>query len=80
MAKSDQLPRTQNPEPRTTVRVGSVAIGPGQPLVLIAGPDVIESETHLLSHAERIARMCEQAGVSYIVKCSYDKANRTSMR
>ena len=65
-------------EPRAVVQVGSLTLGPGQPLVLIAGPDVIESETHLLSHAERIARMCEAAGVSYIVKCSYDKANRTS--
>jgi len=61
-----------------TVRVGSIAIGPGQPLVLIAGPDVIESEQHLLSHAERISSMCRRVGVSYIVKCSYDKANRTS--
>ena len=72
------MPRTPNPEPRTAVHVGSFAIGPGQPLVLIAGPDVIESESHLLSHAERIAAMCRAAGVSYIVKCSYDKANRTS--
>ena len=80
MAKSDRLPRTQNPEPRTVVRVGSLSIGPGQPLVLIAGPDVIESEAHLLSHAERISAMCRKAGVSYIVKCSYDKANRTSER
>ena len=62
------------------VRVGSVKIGPGQPLVLIAGPDVIESEKHLASHAERLAKMCRQAGVSYIIKCSYDKANRTSHR
>jgi 2-dehydro-3-deoxyphosphooctonate aldolase (KDO 8-P synthase) len=45
---------------------------------LIAGPDLIESEAHLLSHAERMAKICEEAGVSYIVKCSYDKANRTS--
>jgi 2-dehydro-3-deoxyphosphooctonate aldolase (KDO 8-P synthase) len=62
------------------VKVGSIRIGPGQPLLLIAGPDVIESERHLASHAERIAKMCRQAGVSYIVKCSYDKANRTSGR
>ena len=68
------------PKPAAVVRVGSLTIGPGQPLVLIAGPDVIESERHLLSHAERIGRMCERAGVSYIVKCSYDKANRTSGR
>ena len=60
------------------VRVGSIEIGPGRPLVLIAGPDVIESERHLRSHAERIARIASRAGVSYIVKCSYDKANRTS--
>ena len=70
--------RTPNSELRTLVQVGSVTIGPGQPLVLIAGPDVIESEAHLRSHAERIAKMCERAGVSYVVKCSYDKANRTS--
>ncbi len=75
MAKSPPAP---SPQPRTLVRVGSLSIGSGAPLVLIAGPDVIESETHLLSHAERIARMCERSGVSYIVKCSYDKANRTS--
>ena len=62
------------------VTVGAVKIGPGQPLVLIAGPDVIESESHLLSHAQRIAKMCVRAGVSYVVKCSYDKANRTSGR
>jgi len=62
------------------VQVGSITIGPGQPLVLIAGPDVIEDERHLLSHAERMAKMCGRAGVSYIVKCSYDKANRTSGR
>ena len=63
---------------RAFVKVGPVTIGPGRPLVLIAGPDVIESERHLRSHAERISRICERAGVSYIVKCSYDKANRTS--
>jgi 2-dehydro-3-deoxyphosphooctonate aldolase (KDO 8-P synthase) len=64
--------------PASVVAVGAIRIGPGQPLVLIAGPDVIESERHLVSHAERIAAMCRRAGVSYIVKCSYDKANRTS--
>lgn len=60
------------------VKVASITVGSGQPLVLIAGPDVIEGERHLLSHAERMSRMCERAGVSYVVKCSYDKANRTS--
>ena len=72
------MPRASSLEPLAIVRVGDIAIGEGQPLVLIAGPDVIESERHLLSHAERISRMCERAGVSYVVKSSYDKANRTS--
>ena len=67
-------------KPSGAVRIGSITVGPGQPLVLIAGPDVIESESHLLSHAERMAKMCRRAGLSYIVKSSYDKANRTSGR
>src|SRR3990167_9083738 len=61
-----------------TVKIGKFAVGAGQPLGLMAGPDVIETERHLLSHAERISAMCRKAGVSYIVKSSYDKANRTS--
>jgi 2-dehydro-3-deoxyphosphooctonate aldolase (KDO 8-P synthase) len=64
--------------PAAVVQIGALAVGPGQPLVLIAGPDVIESEAHLRSHAERLAAMCARAGVGYVVKCSYDKANRTS--
>lgn len=66
------------PTSNATVKVGNFRIGPGNPLVLIAGPDVIESEKHLLSHAERMAKLCGKAGVSYVVKSSYDKANRTS--
>ncbi|MBI4354784.1 MAG: 3-deoxy-8-phosphooctulonate synthase [Candidatus Omnitrophica bacterium] len=61
------------------VEVNGIRIGPGEPPVVIAGPDVIESERHLLSHAERIKKMCDRAGLPYIVKCSYDKANRTSL-
>ncbi len=61
-----------------TVQVGNFKVGAAQPFVLIAGPDTIEGEKHLLSHAERIAKMCKRAGVSYVVKSSYDKANRTS--
>ncbi len=63
-----------------TVEVNGIRIGPGQKPVVIAGPDVIENERHLLSHAERIKKICDNAGLPYIVKCSYDKANRTSLR
>ena len=62
----------------SAVKIGKISVGLDQPLLLIAGPDVIESEAHLLRHAEKMSRICEKAGVSYVVKCSYDKANRTS--
>lgn len=64
---------------KRTVRIGDVTVGEGHPLVLIAGPDVIESEASALRHAEAIARIAERFGVPYIFKCSYDKANRTSV-
>ena len=63
------------------VRVGSVVIGaPNRPPVLIAGPDVIESERHCLRHAERLRAIADRVGVPLIFKCSYDKANRSSHR
>ena len=77
---SGRLPPAPSPQPPASVAVGDFRVGPGQPLVLIAGPDVIESERHLLSHAERMSTMCRRAGINYVVKCSYDKANRTSGR
>ena len=70
-------PTSHVPRP-TVVRVGNVRIGGGAPPVVIAGPDVIESERHALSHAERMAAICRRVGLGYIFKCSYDKANRTS--
>ena len=62
------------------VRVGAVRVGGGHPLVLIAGPDVIESEASTLRHAEKIAAIARRYGVPLIFKCSFDKANRTSLK
>ena len=62
------------------VRIGNVAVGEGRPLVLIAGPDVIESESSVLRHAESISKLAARLRIPYIFKCSYDKANRTSVR
>lgn len=63
--------------------VSSFDIGPvragGPDLFLIAGPCVIESEKHARSMAERIARIAADAGVPYVFKASFDKANRTSI-
>ncbi len=64
---------------RAVVRIGNVQIGGGL-LALIAGPDVIESEASCLRHAEAIARVARQFALPYVFKCSYDKANRTSLR
>jgi 2-dehydro-3-deoxyphosphooctonate aldolase (KDO 8-P synthase) len=59
--------------------IGSVPVGRGQ-LFLIAGPCVIESETHARSMADAIQRIASDVGLPYIFKGSYDKANRTSIR
>lgn len=61
------------------VEIGPVRIGGSLPLVLIAGPCVIESEAHAMSMAERISRIAAAAKVPYVFKASYDKANRTSI-
>jgi 2-dehydro-3-deoxyphosphooctonate aldolase (KDO 8-P synthase) len=62
------------------VSVGSLRLGARNPLFLIAGPCVIESEAHARSMAERVARIAADAGVPYIFKASYDKANRSSVK
>src|SRR6185295_6338810 len=49
------------------------------PLFLIAGPCVIESEAHARMMAERVAKIAADAGLPYVFKASYDKANRTSV-
>lgn len=59
--------------------VGSVRVGSGS-LFLIAGPCVIESETHVRKMADAIQRIASDLSVPYIFKASYDKANRTSSR
>ncbi len=61
------------------IRLGAVEIGGGGPLVLIGGPCVIESEQHARRMAERLARIAADAGVPYVFKASYDKANRSSV-
>jgi len=58
--------------------IGKVKIGGNRPLVLIAGPCVIESEEATFRHAERIMTICNGLSVPFIFKASYDKANRTS--
>mgnify|MGYP001315104604 CR=1 FL=1 len=62
-----------------SIAAGPVTVGGEQPLVLIAGPCVIENEEHALRIAVSLAEMAEQVGGKLIFKASYDKANRTSV-
>jgi 2-dehydro-3-deoxyphosphooctonate aldolase (KDO 8-P synthase) len=62
------------------IALGSLRLGGGNPLFLIAGPCVIESEAHARMMAEKVAKIAADAGVPYIFKASYDKANRTSVK
>ena len=58
--------------------VGVVRVAPDAPLFLIAGPCVIESERHAFDMARQVRDIASQAGLPYIFKASYDKANRSS--
>ena len=60
------------------ISIGSVRIGGNQPLVLIAGPCVIESEAHAVMMAERLGEIAANAKMPFVFKASYDKANRSS--
>jgi 2-dehydro-3-deoxyphosphooctonate aldolase (KDO 8-P synthase) len=61
------------------VKIGKITIGENNPLVLIAGPCVIESQRHTLYMAEAIKDIVEKEKIPFIFKSSYDKANRLSL-
>jgi 2-dehydro-3-deoxyphosphooctonate aldolase (KDO 8-P synthase) len=63
----------------SAVQIGTFTAGAGQPLFLIAGPCVIESERHALKLAARLAEETRRLRVPYVFKASFDKANRTSL-
>jgi 2-dehydro-3-deoxyphosphooctonate aldolase (KDO 8-P synthase) len=62
------------------VTIGSITIGHGHPLAMIGGPCAIEGEAFMLDLATRLRDITAKAGVPFIFKSSYDKANRTSIR
>ncbi|WP_421905768.1 3-deoxy-8-phosphooctulonate synthase [Mameliella sp.] len=63
----------------TDVSIGSYTVSNSAPFTLIAGPCQIESLDHARMLAERIAHAAAAAGVNWIFKASYDKANRSSL-
>ena len=56
-----------------------IQVGAGNPLLLIAGPCVLESEELARQVAGTMQEICQRLGFSYIFKASFDKANRTSI-
>jgi 2-dehydro-3-deoxyphosphooctonate aldolase (KDO 8-P synthase) len=61
-----------------TVKIGDIKVGNNNPLVLIGGPCVIESEDLVLSTAEKIKKIADKLGFPFIFKSSYLKDNRSS--
>ena len=60
------------------VRVGEIRIGSGNPLVLIAGPCVLEGEAIALEIAGKLKELCRSLKIPLIFKASYEKDNRGS--
>jgi len=61
------------------VNIADVSMGGGAPLAVVAGPCVIESADLCLRVAEAMKKICDAAGVGYVFKASFDKANRTAL-
>ncbi|GAB5443298.1 MAG: 3-deoxy-8-phosphooctulonate synthase [Fuerstiella sp.] len=62
-----------------TVSIGNYSVGTAHPLLLIAGPCVMESESMVLDVAERLATLQQKHSLQIVFKSSFDKANRTSV-
>jgi len=62
-----------------TVTIGSYQVGQGCPLLIIAGPCVLEGYERSLAIGRRAKAICDKLGLPYVFKASYDKANRSSL-
>ena len=61
------------------VAVGGLSVGNNLPLTLISGPCQLEGQTHAEAIAGHLQEICKKAGVGFIFKASFDKANRSSL-
>lgn len=66
--------------PRSVVSIGSLRLGNHLPVVLIAGPCVLESRAHALEVAAALTEITQALSIGLIFKTSFDKANRTSAK
>ena len=62
-----------------TAQIGSISCGSGHPLVLIAGPCVLQDGSVASAVAQRLAEISRQLALPVVFKASFDKANRTSL-
>jgi 2-dehydro-3-deoxyphosphooctonate aldolase (KDO 8-P synthase) len=62
------------------IKIGDIKIGGGNPIVVIAGPCVVENYDITFETARRIKEVTDELGMPFIFKSSYKKANRTSIR
>jgi len=67
-------------KPNSTVTIGAVRFGNDLPVSLIAGPCALESKAHALEMASALKDIAARAGIGFVYKTSFDKANRTSAR
>jgi 2-dehydro-3-deoxyphosphooctonate aldolase (KDO 8-P synthase) len=65
--------------PNNPVMIENLACGAGKPLLVIAGPCVIDDRDLMLRIAEELKQTCEDLNLPLIFKASFDKANRTSL-
>jgi 2-dehydro-3-deoxyphosphooctonate aldolase (KDO 8-P synthase) len=65
--------------PNIPAQISSLRCGPDEPLLVIAGPCVLETADAALEIAEKLVAMVERTGVGLVFKASFDKANRTSI-
>src|SRR6186997_2272195 len=76
-------PRGREPvdqKPNSTVTIGAVRFGNDLPVSLIAGPCALESKAHALEMASALKEIAARAGIGFVYKTSFDKANRTSAK
>jgi len=62
-----------------TIKVNNISVGSGSPLLIIAGPCVIEDKETTIYIARYLKELAQKLDVPLIFKASYDKANRTSL-
>jgi 2-dehydro-3-deoxyphosphooctonate aldolase (KDO 8-P synthase) len=60
-------------------KIGPIAVGGRSPFFLIAGPCIAESRDLLFEVGRKMSKVCQELGIPYIFKTSYDKANRSSV-